>query len=225
MLRFKQFLLEDMPLIDWDSQKAHHREAGDHYLNNELKKQASRTKRYGFEEPTHIGNIGPYRVHKQRQVTEYGGNRRHTVYNFTVSHRNKKVGLVRFSERANATVGDIEFPRHITSEDLPRFLRSHSGGRSLVRDLPARVYELASNHLNVPIVSGSLHTLGGKNIWDNLAKTGSVSASNVDTREIIHRYNPDEHAGKVYDDENTRGANWSLIYKPKNQAPSVTSPE
>ena len=217
MLTFKQFLLEDMPLIDWDSEKAHHRERGDDYLDIELAKQASRTKRYGLEEPTHIGDIGPYTVHKQRQVTDYGGNRRHTVYNFTVNHGRKKVGLLRFSEREKATVGDIELPRHITTEDLPRFLRSHSGGRSLVRDLPTRAYELASNHLNIPIVSGSLQTLGGKNIWDKLAKTGLVTASNVDTREIIQRYDPNEHAGKVYDDENTRGANWSLIYRPKKR--------
>lgn len=159
-----------------------------------------------------FARIGPYTLLHAPPTGEWP---QHSVL---VKHGKNAVGHVSFTMRKNHHFGGLHVPNHIDATEMPRFLRQHTGTRSLVPDLPARVYMQTAKHFGVPVVSGGQHSPGGKNIWDKIAKnTGRVLAVNMDTHEMIRNYNPKEHEHKVYDRENSRGANWVLIHHPGPQ--------
>lgn len=169
-----------------------------------------------------IGNIGPYEVH--HVPSEYIGSQGDIfrTHHIMVTHRNKPIGAVNFSEEPAYATKTFELPAHIVAQG-PIFVPRHSGSRSNIHALPSRVYQMVAKHFNMPIVSGFTQSRGGQSVWANLAKIGKVSAINTHTGEKISHYIPDnpEHVSAAYpqtDRGQQSGHYWFMMHHPENKS-------
>lgn len=207
MLSFKQFLSE-MPLIDDPFDVTYHRHLSDVSFHDRMFGLQRTEKESGVGHKP-FARIGPYTLLHAPPSKDW------PEHSILVKHGKNAIGHVGFTMRKNHYFGDLHVPQHLDAGEMPRFLRQHTGKRALVPGLPSKVYMQVAKHFGMPIVSGGRQSMGGKNIWDNIAKsTKKVLAVNVDTHERIPNYDPEQHGYKVYDGENSRGANWVLIHHP-----------
>jgi hypothetical protein len=212
MLRFKQYLSET-PLIDdfaaYD-QSGHRRET-DRLLTDRMV-AVQRTERESGKKHKAFAHLGPYTLYHAPPATEWP---QHSVL---VKHGKQVVGHVGFTVRKNTSLGGMQIARHLDATEMPRFLRAHSGNRAKIPHLASQVYIAAAKHFGMPVLSGSQQTPGGQSVWHGIAKlTGNVKAINIDTHKEIPNYNPRKHDREVYDTENSRGANWTLMHDPSTR--------
>ena len=218
MLTFKQFLSEDMPYLEDDFSETEEDKA---FRTTDLRQRIKYiNSRKGNSQFTKIGNIGPYEVnHVPSEFTGSVG----TVYrthHIVVTHRKKPIGAINFSEDTPKSLGNIDIPTHVVAQG-PIFDIQHSGKKGRVSALPSRVYQMVASHLKMPIVSGSLQSRGGQNVWANLAKFAKVSAINTRSGEHIANYNPNnaEHVKTAYpptDRGQQAGHYWNMVHFPNS---------
>ena len=210
MLSFKQFLLEMPFMRDTESDLPSHRIFGDDDFRDRMVAIKQTEKASGVVHKP-FGKIGPYTLLHAPPTGDW------PQHSILVRHGRKNVGHVSFTMRKNHKFGGVHVPEHMDATEIPRFLRQHSGRRSLVPDLPARVYMETAKHFGMPIVSGTRQTMGGKNIWDTISRyTERVLAVNTNSNKTIRNYNPRVHGREVYD-ESGGGTNWVLIHHPGPQ--------
>lgn len=214
MLTFKQFLSE-APLVDDfannQSGRQHNAMMNDIYFNDRIFALRRSEKQTGVKHKP-FAYIGSYTLHHAPPTEDWG---QHSIL---VTYRKKPVGHVSFTVRKNTKIGDLQIPRHLDPTEIPRFLIAHSGKRAPVRQLASKVYMATTKHFGMPILSGSTQTPGGKSIWDGISRLSkNVLAVNADTYKQIPNYDPDKHNDEVYDTENSRGINWTLIHHPGKQ--------
>ncbi len=229
MKRFIQYISEDFPMLeplliansDWD------------FRQNLEKLSQLHSDPKTATEFSKAGEIGPYEVFHSKRTevlpgVGYGKGRKEntTVHHaFVVHHEGKPVGFVPFKELEPGDfrhIGKKFVGKYLTTGAAPRF--EHRGDISFVDNLPSRVYELAARHLDLPIVSDKTQSPGGRNIWRNIARQGTVSAVNRhasgwDIPGVVTNipdYNPDdpEHEKHVYGETRDKDS-WVLIHKPE----------
>lgn len=219
MLTFLQYLSEDMPVLDDEEDDSTHHQLHANRLFD-LGYKRLQTYELVSGKPKHIGSIGEYKVfHTKVEKTSSRSDVPGSVYHhFTVHHGETPIGYVSFRQMNDTShsVGNREWESYLNASDLPRFRREHSGRRSSVHALPAKVYAMAAKHLKLPIVSGEMQSRGGMNIWKNLAGMhGGVRAVHAHSGEEF-QFNPHDpsHIKTAYDNRGLSGKMWSLIHEP-----------
>jgi hypothetical protein len=216
MLRFKQFISEDMPYLDDEYEQSKEDKT---FRAADLRQRLKSLDAAKGDTPLKkIGEIGPYEVHHvPTEMAGLIGGHIYRQHHAVVTHKGNRVGVVTFSEEKP---GFMDLPKHLVSQH-PLFQLSHSGRKARVSGLPSHVYRMISQHLNMPVVSGARQSRGGQNVWKNLAKMGKVSALNTRTGERIHDYDPDkpEHHNIVYSSTSGGGYQsgyyWLLMHHPE----------
>ena len=165
--------------------------------------------------PAKVGKIGPYEISHSISEPEEGHHHQR-VHTFMVHHEGQPVGYANFAERPPQKLGHIKIGTHLKNQSAPRFL--HRGKDSFVPNLASRVYEFAAGHLDLPIVSDSTQSPGGKSIWAGIARKNPVVAIDRYAWKPteITNYDPGnpEHVQKVYGPTRESDA-WVLLHKPK----------
>ena len=198
---------EDMPVLDDDYDDSTHHQLHANRLFD-LGYKRLQTYELVSGKPKHIGSIGPYNIfHTRVEKTSSRPNVPGSIYHhFTVHHGETPIGYVSFNQRADGPDGK-EWEAYLHPADLPRFKREHSGTRSSIHALPAKVYAMAAKHLKLPIVSGEMQSRGGINIWKNLAGLrGGVRAVHDRSGEQF-QFNPHDpkHIEMAYDHRGLSG--------------------
>jgi hypothetical protein len=211
MLRFKQFISETPIIDDFAAQDTPLHRLDSDALFHDRMFAVRRTEKESGKQHKPFARIGSYTLHHASPSASWG------EHSILVKHGKNPVGHLSVKIRKGSRLGDMELDQHLDATEMPRFLRAHTGSRAKVPHLASRVYMQVAKHFGMPIVSGGQQTPGGQSVWHGIAKLGTVSAINADTRKHIEKYNPEQHAAEVYDPEHGRGANWSLVYNPKHK--------
>jgi hypothetical protein len=98
-------------------------------------------------------------------------------------------------------VGNTDFYSHVSGKDvydsnLPKLQKEHSG-----KGLMSELYKRWADHNKYTLISGRVHTRGGKNIWAELSQKGTVTAHNTDregSRPIVYDSKNPKHIAKFY---------------------------
>lgn len=104
-------------------------------------------------------------------------------------------------EGNHSVVGNVDFYAHDTERNgyyanLPKLHKDHSG-----KGLMSELYKRLADHNKITLVSGRVHTKGGKNIWDELSQKGKVTAHNTDkpsSSPIVYDPNNPRHVMRFY---------------------------
>jgi hypothetical protein len=217
MLRFKRFILEDMPYLDdeydVDPTEADHRVQEIEYKLRSIKAAA------GGKPLQKVTDIGSYELHHvPSEFTSPSSGRIYRRHHYVVKHKSKPIGVVDFSEEEPVKIGSEQLERHLSAQG-PTFHPKHTGRRSEVPHLASRVYQTAAQHLNMPIVSGARQSRGGQNLWANLARMGRVRMISQRGVERIDKYNPDnpEHVAMAYPRLGQTGHYRYLVHHPESK--------
>ena len=128
--------------------------------------------------------------HSDNRDSPFMDERQHTGY---ITTKN--------SEGSHKIVGLADFYAHDSGDDVyysnfPKLDKEHSG-KGLMSDL----YKRWADHNKYTLISGRVHTRGGKNIWAELSQKGTVTAHHADkegSRPIVYDSKNPKHVAKFY---------------------------
>jgi len=123
------------------------------------------------------------------------------------------------SQGTHKVVGNTDFYPHDSEHNtyysnFPKLNKEHTG-----KGLMSELYKRWADHNKYTLISGRVHTRGGKNIWAELSQKGTVTAHDTNregSRPIVYDSNNPKHYTKFY--TATRTSNpirWLFKYKGK----------